>query len=84
MEARYEAITTKMSFQLQDLEHQLQKTNGSLNRAKEELARLQHKFLLKEDDWRQLYYDENGRSSINSKKPSGMNRISRLVSSAVR
>lgn len=58
MEARYEAITTKMSFQLQDLEHQLQKTNGSLNRAKEELARLQHKFLLKEDDWRELYYDE--------------------------
>ena len=58
MEARYEAITTKMSFQLQDLEHQLQKTNGSLNRAKEELARLQHKFLLKEDDWKELYYDE--------------------------
>ena len=58
MEARYEAITMKMSFQLQDLEHKLQKTNGSLNRAKEELARLQHKFLLKEDDWRELYYDE--------------------------
>ena len=29
-----------------------------MNRAKEELARLQHKFLLKEDDWKELYYDE--------------------------
>lgn len=58
MEARYEAITTKMSYQLQDLEYQLQKVNGNLGKAKEELDKLQRKYLLKEDDWKNLYYDE--------------------------
>ena len=57
-EARFEAITSKMSMQVQDLEKQLQKTAVTLNRQQSELERLSKKYRLAEQDWAGLIYDE--------------------------
>lgn len=58
LEARYEAITTKMSSQLQDLEQQQEKTRRNLDRAKEELSKLQKKYHLSEQAWKDTGYNE--------------------------
>lgn len=58
LEARYEAITTRMSFQLQDLEQQLQKAGKNLNKAKDELKKKQNKYQLVEQDWKDVSYNE--------------------------
>lgn len=58
LEARYEAITSKMSLQLQELEEQQQKTRKSLEKAKNELMKLQKKYQLKKDEWKSIVYVE--------------------------
>ncbi|MDE7324299.1 MAG: hypothetical protein K2N73_16620 [Lachnospiraceae bacterium] len=57
-EARFEAITSKMSMQVQDLEKQLQKTAANLNRQQKELERLTKKYGIAEQDWAEVIYDE--------------------------
>lgn len=57
-EARYEAITSRMSVQVQDLEKQLQKTSAHLNKLQKELGRLSKKYGLAEDDWTGTTYSE--------------------------
>lgn len=57
-EARFEAITSKMSMQVQDLERQLQKTAANLNKQQKELERLSKKYNLTEEDWSDVIYDE--------------------------
>jgi len=57
-EARYEAITSKMSMQVQDLEKQLQKTSAHLNKQHKELERLSKKYRLEEKDWIGTIYSE--------------------------
>lgn len=57
-EARFEAITSKMSMQVQDLERQLQKTTASRNKLQKELERLAGKYGLSEQDWASVAYDE--------------------------
>lgn len=57
-EARYEAITSRMSMQVQDLEKQLQKTSANLNKLQKELERLARKYGLEESDWSGTTYNE--------------------------
>lgn len=57
-EARYEAITSRMSMQVQDLEKQLQKTSVHLNKLQKELERLTKKYDLTEEDWIGTAYSE--------------------------
>ena len=57
-EARYEAITSRMSMQVQDLEKQLQKTSANLNKLRKELERLSKKYGLEESDWIGTTYNE--------------------------
>ncbi len=57
-EARYEAITSRMSMQVQDLEKQLQKTSAHLNKLRKELERLSKKYGLSESDWIGTIYSE--------------------------
>lgn len=57
-EARFEAITSKMSMQVQDLEKQLQKTAVNLNKQQKELERLSKKYHLTKRDWAVISYDE--------------------------
>lgn len=57
-EIRFEAITSKMSMQVQDLEIQLQKTLASLNKAVKEIERLAQKYHLGQDDWSEMTYQE--------------------------
>lgn len=61
-EARFEAITSKMSMQVQDLESQLQKTAASLNKALKELERLSKKYGLVQKDWSETVYNEKEES----------------------
>ncbi len=58
LEARYEAITTKMSVQLQDLESQYDKTKKNLNKAKEQLNRLQERYLLQDMEWENVIFED--------------------------
>ena len=58
LEARYEAITSKMSLQLQELEEQQQKVRKSLEKANYELTKLQKKYELKKDAWKSVVYVE--------------------------
>lgn len=57
-EARFEAITSKMSMQVQDLEKQLQKTTASCNKLQKELERFAGKYGLAQQDWAAVAYDE--------------------------
>lgn len=57
-EARFEAITSKMSMQVQDLEHQLQKTIASLNKSLKELEKLSKKYGIAEAEWSKTSYNE--------------------------
>ncbi|MDE6220610.1 MAG: hypothetical protein K2G51_09315 [Lachnospiraceae bacterium] len=55
-EARYEAITSRMSMQVQDLEKQLQKTSANRIKLQKELERLSKKYGLEESDWTGITY----------------------------
>ena len=57
-EARFEAITSKMSMQVQDLEQQLQKTLASLNKLQKEIERMSKKYALSKQDWEGIIYNE--------------------------
>ncbi|MDE6363519.1 MAG: hypothetical protein K2L86_04530 [Lachnospiraceae bacterium] len=57
-EARFEAITSKMSMQVQDLENQLQKTAAKRSKQQKELERFSKKYHLAEQDWAMITYDE--------------------------
>lgn len=57
-EIRFEAITAKMSVQVQDLEQQAQKAAANLNKALRELERLKKKYSLMESDWAGIVYTE--------------------------
>lgn len=57
-EARYEAITSKMSMQVQDLEKQLQKTSANLNKLLHECEKLSKKYGLAQNDWIEIIYNE--------------------------
>ncbi|MDE6619533.1 MAG: hypothetical protein K2K74_03405 [Lachnospiraceae bacterium] len=56
-EARYEAITSRMSMQVQDLEKQLQKTSANRIKLQKELERLSKKYGLEESDWIGITYN---------------------------
>ncbi len=58
LEARYNAITTQMSFQLQDLETQLQKTNRNYEKALEEMIKRKNRYQLFEEEWQDIVYNE--------------------------
>lgn len=58
MEVRYEAITTKMSWELQELERQQGKQRTQLEKAVRELKRLQKKYSLKENAWSNTIFIE--------------------------
>lgn len=57
-EARYEAITSKMSSELQELEKQQKKAGNNLQKAEHELKRLQDKYGLPTDAWCDVIYNE--------------------------
>lgn len=57
-EARFEAITSRMSLQVQDLEQQLKKTAANRNKQRKELERLSRKYGLAQQDWQDVRYDE--------------------------
>lgn len=58
LEARYEAITTQMSSQLQELEHLQDKAGKVLVKEKEELAKKKKKYQILEREWKEILYDE--------------------------
>ncbi|MGN0484806.1 MAG: hypothetical protein ACI4HI_14765 [Lachnospiraceae bacterium] len=58
LEARYEAITTKMSSELQLLEEQQQRAAKLLLKEQTELQKLQKKYRIEETAWAGLIYDE--------------------------
>ncbi len=57
-EARYEAITAKMSVAVQDLEKQLQKVSMTLHKQQNEFEKLSKKYGLGEADWEGTAYSE--------------------------
>lgn len=58
LETRYEAITTKMSSQLQDLEHMQEKAGMNLVKEKQQLQRLKDKYQVLEREWKEVIYNE--------------------------
>ncbi len=58
LEARYEAITTQMSMELQELERQQEKQHLQLEKAEGELKRLQKRFALADNAWRDTIFNE--------------------------
>ena len=58
MEARYEAITTKMSSELQELEYMQEKAGNSLVKEKGQLKKLKDKYQVLEREWKEILYDE--------------------------
>lgn len=61
-EIRFEAITSKMSIQVQDLESQLRKTTEKLNKSVKELERLAAKYRFTEKDRADAAYNEKEES----------------------
>ncbi|MBO5033355.1 MAG: hypothetical protein J6D08_16010 [Lachnospiraceae bacterium] len=57
-EVRFEAITSRMSMQLQDLEAQLQRTAASRDKALRELDRMAKKYSLAQESWSGIQYSE--------------------------
>lgn len=57
LEARYEAITSGISLELQDLEERFRKAGKKLDEEREELKKKQKKFLLREGEWKQITYN---------------------------
>ena len=62
MEARYGAITSSMSQELQDLEAQEQKASRRYEEALDELTHLSGKYHLNSEEWRDIRYDRKGES----------------------
>lgn len=62
MEARYEAITSVLSQELQELEIQEQKASRRFQRAVDELSHLQKKYHLKENAWKTVTYSRKEES----------------------
>lgn len=58
LEARYEAITTKMSSQLQELEHLQEKAGKNLVKERAELTKKKKKYQVSEREWKEILYDE--------------------------
>lgn len=58
LEARYEAITTKMSSELQFLEESQEKAGKSLVKERAELAKLKKKYQVLEEEWKEIIYNE--------------------------
>ena len=58
MEARYEAITTKMSSQLQELEHMQEKAGANLVKENAQLKKLRDKYQVLEREWKEIIYNE--------------------------
>lgn len=62
LEARYEAITSGISQELQELEEQYRKAGKKLDREREELKKKQKKYRLKDEEWKQITYNEKEQS----------------------
>lgn len=62
MEARYAAITSHMSQEIQELEEQEQRAGNRYQDAQEELEHLQKKYGLSGGDWEQVRYDRQEES----------------------
>lgn len=58
LEARYEAITTKMSSQLQELEQLQEKAGKNLVKEREELTKKKKKYEVLEREWKEILYNE--------------------------
>ena len=58
LEARYEAITSGISLELQELEERFLRNSRKLEKEREDLKKKQKKFLLKEGEWKPLVYSE--------------------------
>ena len=58
LEARYEAITTQMSMELQELERQQEKQRVFVEKAVKELKRLQKRFGLADNAWKDTIFNE--------------------------
>lgn len=58
LEARYEAITSGISLELQELEERFRKAGKKLEKEREELRKKQKKFLLEEAEWKEIVYSE--------------------------
>lgn len=59
LEARYEAITTKMSSQLQELEQLQEKAGKNLLKERAELTERKKKYKVSEWEWKEILYNEN-------------------------
>lgn len=62
MEARYAAITSNMSLELQDLENQEEKAGRRYKDAVDELQHLRDKYRLKDGAWKEIHYDRREES----------------------
>lgn len=58
LEARYEAITTKMSSQLQELELMQEKAGKNLVKERAELTKRKKKYQVSEWEWKEILYNE--------------------------
>lgn len=58
LEARYDAITTQMSSELQELEALQEKAGKNLVKSKEHLGKMRKKYQLLDREWKELVYDE--------------------------
>lgn len=58
LEARYEAITTKMSSQLQELEQMQEKAGKNLVKERTELTKKKKKYQVLEWEWKEILYNE--------------------------
>lgn len=58
LEARYEAITTNMSSELQELENRRDKAGITLVKEKSELNKLKDKYRVLECEWKEILYNE--------------------------
>ncbi len=58
METRYDAITTQMSSQLQELEERQERTGKLLVKARNDMDKLHRKYHLSESDWKTVIYNE--------------------------
>ncbi|MBQ3544757.1 MAG: hypothetical protein IJA34_07220 [Lachnospiraceae bacterium] len=57
LEKRYEAITTKMSYDIQSLEEQMKKSAGKLKKVKKELENLQIKYKFEGNEWKDVIFN---------------------------
>lgn len=58
MESRYQAITSKLSLRLQEIERLLQNAREKLGKLEREITRRQKKYRFKDGEWLQTVYDQ--------------------------